>query len=80
MYFPVSANEVDGKLTASYSALKLIEAWITDKKLFIETESNPDASDEEIIETNRKFRKFLDDATGFTSKQRVKKAKKEAVD
>jgi hypothetical protein len=77
MHFSVPVKEVDGKLRASYSALASIEAWIADKKLYVETESNPDASDEEIMETNSRFRKFLYSATGYTSNQRVKMAKKE---
>jgi hypothetical protein len=75
--FPVPVTEENGKLVISYGALKRIEAWIDNKKLCVETESNPDASDETVLETNKLFRKFLDEATGYTSKQRVKTAKKE---
>jgi hypothetical protein len=75
--FPVQPDENDGKLVFSYGAIKHFEAWIADKKLCLETVPNKEASDEEILDTNKRFRKFLDEATGYTSKQRVKMAKQE---
>jgi len=79
-HFPVPVTQENEKLIVSYGALQCIEVWIEDKKLHLQTRSNPDATDEEIIETNKRFRKFLDDATGYSSKQRVKTAKKEVQD
>lgn len=79
-HFPVPVVQKNEKLIVSYGALQCIEVWIEDKKLHLQTRSNPDATDEEIIETNKRFRKFLDDATGYSSKQRVKTAKKEVQD
>jgi len=75
--FQVPVTEEDGKLIVSYGALKRVEASIADKKLCVDTTPNPNVPDEEILETNRRFRKFLDDATGYTAKQRVSKAKKD---
>ena len=75
--FQVPVTEEDGKLIVSYGALQRVEASIVDKKLLVDTTPNPNIPDEEILETNRRFRKFLDDATGYTAKQRVSKAKKE---
>ena len=69
--------EEDGKLIVSYGALARIEASILDKKLCVETTPNPNVPDEEILETNKRFRKFLDGATGYTARQRVSKAKKD---
>jgi hypothetical protein len=80
MNFPGHVKQENEKLTASYGAIQKMEVWIDNKKLHLETESNPSATDEEIIETNKRFRKFLDEATGYSSKQRVKMAKKEAQD
>ena len=70
-------TEEDGILIVSYGALQRVEASIIDKKLRVDTTPNPNVPDEEILETNRRFRKFLDDATGYTAKQRVSKAKKD---
>ena len=75
--FQVPVTEEDGKLIVSYGALARVEASIVDKKLLVDTTPNPNVPDEEILETNRRFRKFLDDATGYTAKQRVSKAKKD---
>ena len=75
--FQVPVTEEGGKLIVSYGALKRVEASIVDKKLCVDTTPNPNVPDEEILETNRRFRKFLDDATGYTAKQRVSKAKKD---
>lgn len=75
--FPVQSTQTDGKLVFSYGAIKHFEAWIADKKLCLETVPNKEASDEEVLDTNKRFRQFLDEATGYTSKQRVKSAKQE---
>jgi hypothetical protein len=45
------------------------------KSVIIDTESDLNASDEVIIDTNKRFRKFLDAITGFSTKERVKRAK-----
>jgi len=75
--FQVPVTEEGGKLIVSYGALQRVEASIVDKKLCVDTTPNPNVPDEEILKTNKMFRKFLDDATGYTAKQRVSKAKKE---
>ncbi|MHC1631224.1 MAG: DUF5611 family protein [Methanotrichaceae archaeon] len=74
--FPYAVREEDDKLVASYRALKKIVIWIEGKKLFVVTESNPEADEEEILDTNKRFRNFLEKATGYTAKQRMKQAKK----
>lgn len=65
------------KLTLSYGALKSIEVWIEGKKLAVVTESDPGVSDSIVLETNKHFRNFLENATGYTAKQRLQMAKKE---
>ena len=45
------------------------------KTVTIDTESDLSASDSVIIDTNKRFRKFLDAVTGFSTKERVKRAK-----
>lgn len=76
--FPAEIREEGEKLVLSYEALKRIEVWIEGKKLNVVTESDPQAKDETILETNKRFRDFLEKATGYTAKQRMKKAKDEA--
>ena len=45
------------------------------KTVIIRTESDKEASDEVILDTNRRFRKYLDFVTGYSTKERVKKVK-----
>ena len=45
------------------------------KSVIIDTESDITAKDEVILDSNKRFRKFLDAITGFNTKERVKRAK-----
>lgn len=74
--FPYGVEIRDDRFVISYKALKQMEVWIDGKKLCVNTESNTDIDVEEVSDTNRRFRRFLDAATGYTAKERVKKMKK----
>jgi hypothetical protein len=75
--FPSDLNEADGRLQISYGALKSICVWIEEKKLHVTTESDSGAGDQIVLDTNKRFRNFLEKATGYTAKQRLQMAKKE---
>ena len=76
--FGTEIKEKDGTLTTSYGVLKEIKVCITNKKLCVDTVSdNANASDEVVLDTNKRFRNFLDKGTGYTSKDRIKNAKKD---
>jgi len=75
--FPCEVSEADGKLQLSYGALKSISIWIEGKKLNVTTESDSGAADQVVLDTNKRFRDFLEKATGYTAKQRLQMAKKE---
>ena len=77
--FPTGIAEADGKLQLSYGALKSISIWIDGKKLNVTTESDSGASDQVVLDTNKRFRDFLEKATGYTAKQRLQMAKKEVI-
>ena len=77
--FPTDIAEADGKLQLSYGALKSICVWIDGKKLNVTTESDSGASDQVVLDTNKRFRDFLEKATGYTAKQRLQMAKKEVI-
>ncbi len=69
------------KLKAYYGALQPLTTWIKDKNILcVDTNMNNDVPEDEINETIRRYNKFLEAATGFTSKERVKRAKKKAED
>ena len=75
--FPTEITEAEGKLQLSYGALKSICIWIEGKKLNVTTESDSGAVDQVVLDTNKRFRDFLEKATGYTAKQRLQMAKKE---
>lgn len=75
--FPCEIKEESGKLLLSYGALESIEVWIENKKLSVVTQSAPGVADNLVLDTNKRFRNFLEKATGYTAKQRLQMAKKE---
>ncbi|MDO8724546.1 MAG: DUF5611 family protein [Candidatus Methanoperedens sp.] len=74
--FPVQIKEENGKLKISYGALARLEISIVNKRLGVETESSKGVADDVIMDTNKRYRVFLEEATGYTAKERLKKAKK----
>ncbi len=75
--FEVEPRHKDGHYQISFGALKVLDASLgaEGKSVIIRTESDLTVSDEAILDTNRRFRKYLDAVTGYTTKERVKKAK-----
>jgi hypothetical protein len=76
--FGVEPGEAgNGHYRIRYGALKQLDVSVgaDGKSIVIDTESNRDATDEVIIDTNRRFRKYLDSVSGFPTKERVKRAK-----
>lgn len=54
-----------------------MSVWLNGKKVCVETESNKDTNDDVIIDTNKRYRVFLEELTGYNAKERLAKAKKE---
>lgn len=76
--FGTEIKEDGGKLKTSYGVLKEITVWIDNKKMCVDTVSdNSGVPDEVVLDTNKRFRVFLDKGTGYSSKDRIKNAKKE---
>lgn len=76
--FGAAPEEKDGKFTAKYGALS-ITAWIDGKFLICETvlpQSGVDAT--AVADIIKRHNSFLEKATGYTAKERLKMAKKEA--
>ncbi|VVB90546.1 Uncharacterised protein [uncultured archaeon] len=70
-------KEENGKLTLSYGAFSRFTVWVDKKKMFVDSESGKGAGDEVILDTNKRYRVFLEEATGYTAKERLAKAKKQ---
>ena len=61
----------------TFGALDPIEAWLDGKKtICIDTNMNPKVDNDTASETIAKYNDFLLRATGFTTKERKKRAKK----
>jgi hypothetical protein len=77
----------DGHYTISYGSMSRLEVWAGEKNKTVMVDTETDATilsmpDEQadpiILDTNKKFRSYLDLVTCFTTKERVKRAKKAA--
>jgi hypothetical protein len=76
--FGVDPSMEGEKAVITFGALSRLEAWpgAGGKTVVVNTVSRKDASEAEILDTNKRFRVFLEKITGFTAKERVKRAKK----
>lgn len=75
--FPAEIKDDNGKYTLSYGALKRLTVWIDKKRLCVDTESSKEVNDDVVLDTNKRFRIFLEEVTGYTAKERLAKTKKE---
>jgi hypothetical protein len=75
--FGIAPTMVGKTYRIAFGAIKRLDVTIsTDgKSVIIDTESDITAKDEVILDSNKRFRKFLDAVTGFSTKERVKRAK-----
>ncbi|MDD1672403.1 MAG: DUF5611 family protein [Methanomicrobiales archaeon] len=76
--FGTQPHDVGGKFEITYGAMKRLAVWVGEgeRSLCVESESRSDVPDEVILDTNRRFRQYLEKVTGYTAKERVKMAKK----
>jgi hypothetical protein len=75
--FGIEASLQDDEYVLSYGALKKMRVRVGES-LVVDTESKRDVPAAVAIDTNARFRCFLDIATGYTTKQRAKKAQEAA--
>ena len=75
--FSVEPTKTEKGYRIRSGALKRLDVIIGpgSKSVIIDTESDLTTSDDIIIDTNKRFRKYLDAITGFSTKERVKRAK-----
>ena len=67
----------DEKLISKYGALQPLTTWLKEKNvLCVDTQMDNSVDESQINETIKRYNIFLEAATGFTSKERVKRAKK----
>jgi len=75
--FGVEPEKTAKAYRIKFGALKRLDvtAGAGGKSVIIDTESDVSVTDEIILDTNKRFRKYLDAITGFSTKERVKRAK-----
>ena len=76
--FGTSPNEVGDALVVSYLAIKEMKVRTDGKSLLIETVMEPKVPTEQQMATIKAYNRFLEVATGFTSKERAKRLQAEA--
>ncbi|MBT8507162.1 hypothetical protein AZH53_01785 [Methanomicrobiaceae archaeon CYW5] len=87
-YFGVTADETDGRYSISYGSFLRLEVYTGEKEktLICESESDmgifdrmpEDEANAVVLDTNKRFRQYLEYVTGFNTKERKKNAEKAA--
>ena len=73
-----SVGREGDKLASTFGAMEKITVWIAGKKtLCVETRMNTNVDDKTASDTIRLYNQFLERASGFTAKERRKRASKE---
>ncbi len=73
-----SATEEGGKVVASFGACTRLTAWTDGKSLFVDTEMKTGVADDVARGTITAFNTFLEQATGYSAKERAKRAQQSA--
>ncbi len=67
------------RFVSSYGALKELRAWQSGKNMLsVDTQMDPSVPDDVAQKTIKVYNLFLEKATGYTSKERGKRAQKKA--
>ncbi len=70
--------EKDGDVyIVRFGAIEELRLWLKDKKLYAESKTNPNVSEDVAVKTIKTYNKFLEELTGYTAKERQKLLKKE---
>lgn len=73
-----SAASEDGKVVVSFGAIEKLVAWTDGKQLFVEFTMKGGTPDALATETITRNNRFLEAATGYTAKERGKRAQEAA--
>jgi hypothetical protein len=70
--------EKDGDVyVVRFGAIKELRLWIENKKLYAESKTDPNVSEDIAVQTIKTYNKFLEELTGYSAKERAKMLKKE---
>lgn len=83
-FFEVKPEEKNGHYKIKYGSFTMLEAWINEKGNMVAIDTVSDAAlyekhsekeaDDIVLDTNSRFRKYLEFVTGYNTKERKKKA------
>jgi len=74
-----NVEQKEEHLVSSFGALKELRAWQSGKNMLaVDTQMDPSVSDEVAQKTIKAYNTFLERATGYTTKERGKRAQKKA--
>lgn len=73
-----SATTEGGKVVTSFGAIEKLIAWTDGKQLFVDMVMKTGVPDAAATETITRNNRFLEAATGYTAKERGKKAQEAA--
>jgi len=68
------AGTEGNRIIVTFGAIERMVAWTNGKKLFVDTTMKSGAPDHVATDTIKAFNTFLEKATGFTAKERGKRA------
>ena len=72
-------SEEGDLLVSSYGAISRVEVKMLDKtRMSLSTVSNTNVADDTVLDTKKRLNKFVEAATGFNAKQRMKRAQQKA--
>ncbi len=73
-----SASAEGDKILASFGAIDKLTAWTDGKQLYVEMTMKPGVPDDLATDTISRNNRFLEAATGYSAKERSKRAQKAA--
>jgi hypothetical protein len=73
-----SAEKAEGRVRARFGAISSLAAWGEGRELAVELTMDPKVDPTVAGETIRRYNRFLEEATGYTSKERAKRLRKSA--
>ncbi|HEY7588783.1 MAG TPA: DUF5611 family protein [Thermoplasmata archaeon] len=73
-----SATVEDGKVNTAFGAIERLVAWTDGKQLFVDMTMKAGVPDAVATETISRNNRFLEGATGYSAKERGKKAQEAA--
>jgi hypothetical protein len=75
-----SAEPVEGRVLARYGAISRLLTWGEGRELAVELTMDPKVDEAIAAETIKRYNRFLEEATGYSSKERAKRLRKSAGD